>query len=244
MSCMENIMLIQLNNKIFRKFLRDFTLIEMLIVISIIMILCSMMTPLLMRAMAQGVLVSCQNNLRQIGMGAMTYSDNQNNMLPPPADLWGAPGEGVVWSPKFWQYCETSEYNCSNNCVGGHSQSTNIFQCPKTYKYFKNRFELSTTNSFTPNSTLCSYGLNSTLVVSSTASWTKPLKYTQIKKMTRAALINESSFYLGDFYGFWNYYGLLPHEYGENVLFGDGHSDYFSSESIPSVITNSFWTGK
>ncbi|MSR40575.1 MAG: type II secretion system protein [Phycisphaerales bacterium] len=62
---------------------RAFTLVEFLVVISIVVILTSMLMPALSQARRAGARLECLNNMRQIGAGLITYADDWNNRLPP-----------------------------------------------------------------------------------------------------------------------------------------------------------------
>lgn len=60
-----------------------FTLVELLVVISVIAILASLLLPGLQQARNQAKLSSCMSNIKQVGMGWISYSLDFNDIAPP-----------------------------------------------------------------------------------------------------------------------------------------------------------------
>ncbi len=70
-----------------RKHNKGFTLIELLVVIAIIGILASILLPALSRARESGRRTECASNLKQIGLGLIMYSNENNEQFPAGATL-------------------------------------------------------------------------------------------------------------------------------------------------------------
>lgn len=66
---------------IYRK--RQFTLVELLVVMSIIMILAGLLGPALTTAREKARKITCASNLRQIGLSLRTYSTDYDSAAPP-----------------------------------------------------------------------------------------------------------------------------------------------------------------
>ena len=102
---------------------RGFTLVECLVVISIVAILVAMLLPALSKSRQMALRVTCSTNMRQIGVGLNVYMIDFNQWVPVMLDNlhWSAPADPGVTEPKQVEYFDTT-------------MSEGIRHCP-TYTY-------------------------------------------------------------------------------------------------------------
>jgi prepilin-type N-terminal cleavage/methylation domain-containing protein/prepilin-type processing-associated H-X9-DG protein len=126
------------------KIKKAFTLIELLIVISIIAILASLLFPAFSQAKSRAQSIQCKNNLHQIGLGVQMYvHDNQHYPMYGRSRSVVEP-IGSKWYRDILPYIQNKWTN-------------NLFKCP-SYKFFV--FDGTSIESHSIHVSLGSYGYN------------------------------------------------------------------------------------
>ena len=91
-----------------------FTLIEVLVVISLIVLLIAMIQPALNKSKAEARRTICSSNLKQVGGALQSYADWNNDFLPGAHTAGAAPEGSMIWMPRIRQYVDEVEeiFNC------------------------------------------------------------------------------------------------------------------------------------
>ena len=108
---------------------RAFTLIEFLVVISIIVLLIAILLPMLSSARESARLVQCASNLRQQGMGTLASANDRNGALPKVREAgnpWGLTTNH--WSR--WFSLSGNRWNLGLIWDDGVLPTGEIFYCP------------------------------------------------------------------------------------------------------------------
>lgn len=109
---------------------RGFTLIELLVVIAIIALLAAILFPVFARARENARKSSCANNLKQIGLGFMQYSqDYDERMTQAWYDRGGYPG-GWRWMDAIYPYVKSEQLYTCPSATGNNSKY--IYRNPVT----------------------------------------------------------------------------------------------------------------
>jgi len=93
----------------FKRKKKGFTLIELLVVIAIIAILAAMLLPALSKAREKAREAACMNNLKQLGLAIMMYTNDYGEYLPP-AMLRG----DVMWPNYLYPYFSSKKLSLSD----------------------------------------------------------------------------------------------------------------------------------
>ncbi|MDD5458783.1 MAG: type II secretion system protein [Phycisphaerae bacterium] len=103
--------------------LKAFTLVELLVVISIIALLLALLMPTLQQARSQAKRAVCASQLKQIGLTIFLYGYDNNDKTPP-SGLWAYPGS-------CWASGVGNQFTEGSNYVPAYLSDKDILYCPQ-----------------------------------------------------------------------------------------------------------------
>jgi prepilin-type N-terminal cleavage/methylation domain-containing protein len=234
----------------FHSISRGFTLIELLVVIAIIIVLAAILFPVFARARDNARRASCQNNLKQIGLGIMQYVQDYDERYPINATSIGLSGT--------FDFMSASATVNPLRSIQPYLKSTQVFICPSATK--------STDPTYAPTTISdTNYEINGVIFRNSTES--APLAMSAIasaastimvhERLNRMNLSQNLPYVAGDGkVSYWhNWYTAEPpafevfsnlHFEGGNLIYADGHVKWRKYTSLKSgefgLTPNQSWT--
>ncbi len=215
-------------------------MIELLVVVAILGILAALLFPVVGGMRTKSDRTKCASNLRQIGVALQTYAGENNGELPPAIDS-RRPSPGQVWFNAILPYLSPDAFN--------PKVSGNII-CPEWLKIYKT--DPAYANRPASDWDRSGYGMSYVTIGSPSTGWKERqgipgpeyvVRTVALKEVTQTIVVTDSDSWNWGVH-FLNYENGqhfnpangrkkgLRHGEGANYLFGDGHVEFLTKETI------------
>ena len=190
--------------KLLKYKINPFSLVELLIVISVLAILVSLVSPSLKRVLEISESMNCSKNLQSLSVGATLYQEDNNQIVLPLAQ---GVGQGISF--RNWTHPLREMY-----IDAPHNKEGNILFCPSEY-------DSPSTNKYSNYSMLIYNGCDARA-----DEKYKQVSLNNISRPQDAIFLLDNLYYVHrlDYYrNFQNKAHILRHNGGQNRLYIDGH---------------------
>ncbi|OGV49057.1 MAG: hypothetical protein A2017_02800 [Lentisphaerae bacterium GWF2_44_16] len=203
---------------------RSFTLIELMVVVSIIVILISVLMPALSKAKGAAQKIQCANRIKQLGTQTLMYSDDFNGSVIAYGKVFNVPISAikVYWHNyiQYYYFNDTKLYTLKNpslNFICPADSSPHLYQ-----------------------GTVTSYGFNF-YIMSGTNSDRVNMRYSELIHPSRTYMISDSNYDARLYIGSGGSILLrLAHNKSTSMFYTDGHIGSLR-EQAPAVTTDIPW---
>jgi prepilin-type processing-associated H-X9-DG protein/prepilin-type N-terminal cleavage/methylation domain-containing protein len=243
-----------------RQLAAAFTLVELLVVISIIAILAALLLPSLAKAKEQAHQVNCMSNLKQLDLCWELYADDNGGFFAPNDDI-SSSGDGSIetfnktsWCDG-WPQTDTNTAGIQAGLLFPYNRSVGIYHCPSDISQVAdaggNPLPILRTRSYNMSQSVNGLGLLYDPNDGAAVDVYQPcfMKISAVTNPAPANLFvfideNEGTIYDAQFgypmpnegYGEWWDMPANRHDQGVNVAFADGHVEYWRWH-VPMIYT-------
>lgn len=233
-----------------------FTLVELLVTISVLALLAGLLLPSLSRTAARARATDCRNNLKQLQLGWLLYAHDNNDLLPPDRatrhefDMIGVKGSWVLGNPKV----DHTDAHVRDGVLYAQVNSVRVYRCPADRSTVQDSPSMLRTRSYSMDLWLGAEIDSGTAAdeVNGADLNLKKLSHVEVNESSRIWVfideheqsIDDGAFNIGnkafapDAPPFWVSLPADRHENGANLSFADGHVSHQRWRARRLVQTN------